>query len=1085
MRLRSQYRRSGVREDLDAAIAAWRRTVELTNDGDDLKPLALDVLGHFLSSRYESSGSVDDLEELVSVRRRAVDLTPDGHSEKSSRLNNLGSGFVARFERFGDLTELQEAISLNACAVEITPDDDPWKPFYLHNLAIMLRRRFEKLGNIGNLDDLHQAVATSARAVNLAPDNHSKKSSWLDSLGMALLERYQHAGIIEDLQEAAATLTLAVSITLDNHSDKRILLTHLGVVLEARFERLGSLEDLQEAVASSARAVELIPDDHPDKLSLLNNFASALRKKFERLGNVEDLQQAVAISTRTVEHTPDNHPSKPIYLTNLASVLKNRFELLGSLDDLQQAVEASARAADLAPDNHPEKPVWLNNIALSLHTRFEKFGNIDDLQEAVANLIRAVNLTPDNHPSKPRWLTSLGVVLQTRYEHLHSLDDVQEAVSITARAVELTPDDDPSKPLRLNNLGLAIQRRWMQTGRIEDLHEAVPAFTSAVDLTPDNHPSKPQWLSNLGFALQTRFMLLGSLQPEAALQPSGSPSEKMKAAMACVRLLSDYPQSSTHHTLLQAHERALDLVPQVVWLGHNISRRYQELVELGSLASGAAADAIAADEHVRALEWLESGRTIVWGQVLHLRTPLDDLRQQHPQLASDLDRVSQALQNVNVLNASEPSSPTLSLQAEAENHYNLAIEYDKLIAQIREHEGFESFLQPKKLAELIPACASGPVVVINVHESRCDALILQQPGTVVHVPLPDFSYERAQELHRQLLSMLKSEGLRASLRQASHTGGEHEVLRLPSAESVTNEDCEPISDILATLWTCVVQPVIDKLSLRGVNSTQALPHITWCPTGPLVFLPLHAAGIYSESRRSQTVMDFAVSSYAPTLGTLLKPPLRALSDTDSDSHLNILVVSQPCTPGHPPIPKAKEEAELVQSLFSEHSTALNEADGTVDAVLHAMDTHGWVHLACHGLQNSQDPTKSAFALHDGTLELSTLMTKSLPHAELAFLSACQTATGDEKLPEEAVHLAAGMLNAGYKSVVGTMWSINDICAPIVARIFYKVVLEQIAAGGELKPAYALHEATRRLRKMTRVGNVEKFVLWVPFVHFGL
>ena len=41
------------------------------------------------------------------------------------------------------------------------------------------------------------------------------------------------------------------------------------------------------------------------------------------------------------------------------------------------------------------------------------------------------------------------------------------------------------------------------------------------------------------------------------------------------------------------------------------------------------------------------------------------------------------------------------------------------------------------------------------------------------------------------------------------------------------------------------------------------------------------------------------------------------------------------------------------------------------------------------------------------------MTKSLEPAELAFLSACQTATGYEKLPEEAVHLVAGMLAAGF------------------------------------------------------------------------
>jgi len=61
---------------------------------------------------------------------------------------------------------------------------------------------------------------------------------------------------------------------------------------------------------------------------------------------------------------------------------------------------------------------------------------------------------------------------------------------------------------------------------------------------------------------------------------------------------------------------------------------------------------------------------------------------------------------------------------------------------------------------------------------------------------------------------------------------------------------------------------------------------------------------------------------------------------------------------------------------------------------------------------------------------------TLPEAEFAFLSACQTAAGDEKLLEETVHLAAGMLVAGYQSVVVTMWSIKDNDAPMIADEVY-------------------------------------------------
>ncbi|KAI0083131.1 CHAT domain-containing protein [Irpex rosettiformis] len=113
------------------------------------------------------------------------------------------------------------------------------------------------------------------------------------------------------------------------------------------------------------------------------------------------------------------------------------------------------------------------------------------------------------------------------------------------------------------------------------------------------------------------------------------------------------------------------------------------------------------------------------------------------------------------------------------------------------------------------------------------------------------------------------------------------------------------------------------------------------------------------------------------------------------------------------------------------------------------------------------------------------MSHHLPNADLAVLSACQTATGDETLSdsEEAVHLSAGMLNVGYKSVVGTMWSISDYIALEVMRVFYTATAKQVKSGGELQLAYVLHEATKGLR--SKPVRTNDFLRWVSFVHFGL
>lgn len=185
----------------------------------------------------------------------------------------------------------------------------------------------------------------------------------------------------------------------------------------------------------------------------------------------------------------------------------------------------------------------------------------------------------------------------------------------------------------------------------------------------------------------------------------------------------------------------------------------------------------------------------------------------------------------------------------------------------------------------------------------------------------------------------------------------------------------------------------------------------------------------------------------------------------------------------------RDEADAIQGCLRDRAEKeqlavdveiLDDKQATIESVLDAMDRHSWVHFACHGIQHPDDPVKSAFALHDGNLELSRLMRKPLKNAQLAVLSACQTAMGDVTLPQETVNLAAGMLAAGYRGVIGTMWSIRDADAPILAKALYSNLLQN-SARGKVEAAYALHDAVASLRQ--EIGE-EEFHRWVPFVHYG-
>jgi len=252
-----------------------------------------------------------------------------------------------------------------------------------------------------------------------------------------------------------------------------------------------------------------------------------------------------------------------------------------------------------------------------------------------------------------------------------------------------------------------------------------------------------------------------------------------------------------------------------------------------------------------------------------------------------------------------------------------------------------------------------------------------------------------------------------------------------------------------------------------------LMRIWWCATGSLAFLPIHAAGIYGTQNRDK-LSNYAVSSYTPTLTAILDSSTPKVGDD-----FTILTVAQPSTPYATPIPKTEDEVRLVRSLAGGiNVVGLKKEGATVERVLQAMRDTDWVHMACHGKQETGEPMKSGLLLHDKILELSVIVRHTLPRADFAFLSACQTAVGDERIADESVHLAAGMFMAGYRGVIATMWSIKDEDAPQVAGDVYKRVLKD-GKPNRKDAAHALHDAVKRLRQ-----SGAGFISWVPFIHLG-
>ncbi|TDL21763.1 TPR-like protein [Rickenella mellea] len=1071
-----RFGRLGDMTDIEHAISNHERSVHLTPDGHPDKPVYFSNLGKSLWKRFNRLGDMSDIGRAMSSQERAVQLRSDEHPDKPTLLNNLGNSLMTRFEQTGDIADIEQAVLINEHAVQLTPDGHPGKPSRLTNLGNSFWTRFERFGEI---EDIEKAILHHDQAIRLTPDGHPDKPSCFANLGNLFGTRFALLGHMTDIEHAILYHERTILLTPDGHPDKPTYFSNLGRSLWKRFDRLGDMADIDRAILNHECAIQLTPDDHSNRSNQFFNLGNSLFSRFERLGEMDNIEQAILNRERAVQLTPDGHIDKPSRLSTLADAFSARFQRFGEREDIEQAILIHKQAIRLIPDTHPDKPKHFSSLGGSFLIHFKGLGDNADIQHAISNQERAVQLTPDSYPDKPTYISNLGTSFSERFRLLGDMVDIEQAILNHRRAIQLVPDGHSDKPSHLSNHGNSLLTRFQRLGDISDIEQAILDQESAVQLTPEGHSEKPNRLNNLGNSLATRFVRTGCFEDlvksmvayrTSAHLLDGPPSKRLYAAKQLSwlarRHLSD-------QSILDAYRVAFEILPRVAWVGLSIDSRHHELLETSSLACDAAAAAMSENDPQMALSWLEQGRSIVWGQILQLRTPVDELRLAHPELAGELTQISQLLERGTSSEHFMTGQHDESREAAVQKHRQLARDWDRIVEQVRQNDGFQRFLLPKQFSELRCAAREGPVVVLNVSQYGCDALVIESLSEHPHhVRLEDFSYEKAQTLRQSLHNILSSQHLRARY--------DDRGARPVFAGKFRGDD--GFRPILAELWKSVVKPVLEHLELLQIYSPTEDKYlrITWCPTGPLAFLPIHAAGLYNDDGTSSTSLpDIAISSYTPTLTALLRNSQRATPDR---SKFKFLAVIQPNTPGVAALPSTLEELEVIRKHVPNSSVhVLEGVRATIAEVASGMDGCSWVHLACHGVQDTSHPMGSGLLLQNGRLELSKIIQKRLDHAEFAFLSACQTATGDVARPEEAIHLAAGMLLAGYRGVVATMWSIRDDDAPFVADKVYTRLLDVGQPNGA-NGAEALQLAIRQLREKS--GGCT-FSSWVPFIYMGV
>ena len=287
------------------------------------------------------------------------------------------------------------------------------------------------------------------------------------------------------------------------------------------------------------------------------------------------------------------------------------------------------------------------------------------------------------------------------------------------------------------------------------------------------------------------------------------------------------------------------------------------------------------------------------------------------------------------------------------------------------------------------------------------------------------------------------------------------------------------------------RPLYDTLLADAVGPLKGVKNLIIAAGGNVSNVPFQAL----VDPHGKFVIETFTVSYVPSIAALaeMQANRRKLNGRRYDGDL--LALGDPVQPrktfagsgspysgkGLTALPEAAAEVRRIGAMFP-LARILTGRNATEGAFTTAAPRYRILHLAAHGMNDTEKPLYSqlllaADAAGDGVIEAREIAKMELP-AELAVLSACETATGRELDGEGMVGLAWGFAAAGVPSVVASNWSVDSAATAEFMTDFYR---ELTSPAGATKAAALRTAALKRL-------NSKRWrhpVYWAGFGLYGV
>jgi len=290
------------------------------------------------------------------------------------------------------------------------------------------------------------------------------------------------------------------------------------------------------------------------------------------------------------------------------------------------------------------------------------------------------------------------------------------------------------------------------------------------------------------------------------------------------------------------------------------------------------------------------------------------------------------------------------------------------------------------------------------------------------------------------------------------------------ADALAHDDLAYRKDAQA-LYAMLVQPL--EKSLHGRKT------LCIVPDGSLWRLPFEAL----LDRERRFVVESRAVYYAPSMSVLAQVTRRG---ERAKAATTLLAVGNPTARGRASIEEAAGEVRALRALYgAAHSHVFVGKDATEHNVKGEMESARVLHFAAHAILNEENPMYSEVVLaessdtrDDGLLAAWEIMRLDL-RADIAVLSACDTARGRLAVGEGVIGFTWALFAAGCPSSVVSEWKVDSASTKRLMVAFHRALL------ASHEPSLAKAEALRSAKlSLLRDPKTRHPFYWSPFVLVG-